>query len=88
MEIVIVQIVKGKECELTSNPLVPVAQVSPIRSAEPFRVQPILNEDTPVKEARPIRPAKPIIPPEMLSMMIPPDHSLNERFGAKEERRA
>lgn len=86
-EIVIIKIIKGKNCVMPSQakqvvyrdtPIVPSGQV-----VTPTPVT-VVSNDQPVV---PQKPRRNIIPPQVASMMLPPDHPQYDQFGAKETRR-
>src|ERR1035437_1493405 len=76
-EVVVLRLVKGKNCELNTS--------RPTETTKPFGD--ITTETLPNPVAtETILPKKNIIPPAVMSMMYPPGHEEFEHRGAKERR--
>lgn len=82
-EVVVVKIVKGKQCNL-GNPI--AAATVPVTTTD---IPTILHREIPLdipEDTAPRPPKKNIIPPGITSMMYPPGDPRHESHGAKERR--
>ncbi len=84
-EIVVIRVIKGKNCQLNQKSIFGNVKSAPIVSQgddRDLKDLPIL--DKPVIPAGPVKKA---IPPQFAGMMLAPDNPDFERFGAKEQRK-
>ena len=93
-EVVIIKIIKGKNCQLKPQGQTVVREIVRERAQATNAVVDPANiddraipppQDVPVQTAKPRRQ---VVPPQILSMMVPTDHPNFEQFGAKETRHA
>lgn len=83
-EIVVIKIIKGKECYMPSaSPARGQSATSHVTAVIP----PPMDIPPPQPPAPPAPPRKKIIPPGLLSMMMDPTNPHFDQYGAKEFRR-
>jgi hypothetical protein len=94
-EVVIIKMIKGKNCSMTApirREVAPFREIAPVSPAA-APVAPIVAQEKEFEfpapsPNQPQKPRRKIIPPGIASMMIGPEHPGFEQYGSKEHRRA